>query len=142
MSQGKKILKISFHFTCGSILERKSLFFHSHNKSSCKYFRVTIRKLRVNVSATLKNEELTGLNYWENEQLPVSEHHAYLSYFTLPVLTDLQSVYSRQLMTKLKFDSYKVFQAAEHGLLISQGNRKMMFFKPLLKQVIYFPPLI
>lgn len=103
---------------------------------------MTIRKLRANVSATLKNEELTGLNYWENEQLPVSEHHAYLSYFTLSVLMDLQSVYSRQLMTKLKFDSYKVFQAAEHGLLISQGNRKMMFFKPLLKQVIYFPPLI
>lgn len=103
---------------------------------------MSVRKLRVYVSATLKNEELTGLNYWESEQLPVLEHRAYMSYLTLPVLTDLQSVYSRQLMTKLKLDSYELFQAAEHCLLISQVNRKIMFFKPLLKQVIYFSSLI
>lgn len=65
-----------------------------------------------------------------------------MSCLTLPVLMDLQSVYSRQLRAKLKLDSYKVFQAAEHGLLISQGNRKIMFFKPLLTQVVYFSSLI
>lgn len=115
MSQRKKIKKSAFILPVDLFWKESHIFFHQHNKSSCKYFIVTIRKLRANVSATLKNEELTGLNYWESEQLPVSEHHAYMSFFTLPVLTDLQSVYTRQLMTKLKLHSNKVFQAAEHG---------------------------
>lgn len=138
----KENFKNNINSTCGSILERKSPFFLQHIKSSCEYCSVTIRKLRANVSPTLKNEELTGPNYCESEQLAVLEHCAYIFYLTLPVLMDLQSIYSRQLRAKLKLDSYKVFQAAEHGLLISQGKRKMMFFKPFMKNVIYFSILI
>lgn len=94
---------------------------------------MTIRKLRVNVSAILKNEELTGLSYWKSEQLPVSECRAYRSRLTLPAVLDLHSVYSGQLRTRLKLDSCKVFQAVECGLQIFQGNGKMMLAtKPVL----------
>lgn len=105
---------------------KKVTFFYQHNKSSCKSFSVTIRKLRVNVSAVRQNEELTGLSYWKSEQLPVSERRAYRSCLTLPAVLDLHSVYSGQLRTKLKLDSCKLFQAVECGLHILQGNGKTM----------------
>jgi len=115
------------------LLRKNVTFFHQHNKSSCKYFCVTIRKLRVNVTATLKNSELTGLSYWKSEKLPLSDCRAHRSRLTLPAVLDVHSVYSGQLRTELKLDSCEVFQAVECGLKILQGNGKMMLStKPVL----------
>lgn len=116
--------EISFPFITSSVLEKKCHFLHQRNISSCKYFSVTIRKSRVNVSAILKNGEITGPSYWKAEELPVSECQAYKSHVTLPAMLDGNSVYYRQLRTKLKLGSCKVFQTVECGLQILQGMEK------------------
>lgn len=77
-----------------------------------QYFSVTIRKLRVNVPAILKNEELTGLSYWKN-QLPVSQFRACIFHLSLPALLGVHFFSSRGLRTKPKLDSCKAFQAVE-----------------------------
>lgn len=128
-------MKKSFFILLVDLFWKKATFFHQHNKSSCKYFSVTTRKLRVNVSAILKNEELIGLSYWKSEQLSVSERRAHRCHLTLPAALDVHSLYSSQLRTKPKRGSCIAFQAVERGLQILQGNEKIML---ITKSVLCF----
>lgn len=97
--------KIFYH-----LFWKKVTFFHYRNKSSCKYFSVTIRKLEAHVSAILQNEELIGLSYWKTEHLPVSELQACIFHLSLAAVLPVHFINLRDLIAKLKLESRKVKQ--------------------------------